>query len=481
MKQAITALLGVFLLTGPMLSFSSESDAAEDSTLEHTKAVLTKLVQKELDRGVPSISLSLVAGDEIVWSAAWGYANVGLKAPATPETLYLTASTLKSVTATAILTLVDQGKLRLDDPVNQYLGETATSGDAWNNVTVRSLLDHTSGLSDEGGQDQRYTTNVWDRERPGIPPLEDIVASLTRQEPVGEIWRYNNSAYTFAGLLIEQISGLSYEQYIVDHILTPVGATSVNPISPTARTAELTAFNYVRQEGGEFEAADHNFDGLYPAGGARLRAEDMARFLGAHLNGGRFNGNQILSKGLVDEAHIVNKAQYGLGWWTYEDDMGHTMITHGGNWPSAVTGMVGDKDARVGAYVMTNVGRTQATWRIADAAVRLLRGEEVSPEGRTSVILAPARLDQFEGTYEQVNGVRIRLVVENGLLHYVYPNDAPYDGVVWTYLAESETVFFEPDMGTELEFHENESGEIDGLRMSQHGWLDYGFVKRIEE
>ncbi len=438
-------------------------------------------MQKELDRGLPSLSLSLVQGDQIVWSADFGYANVGLKAPATPATLYLTASTLKSVTSTAILTLVDQGKCKLDDPVSQYLDGTIFLGDTWSKVSIRSLLDHTSGLSDEGGQDQRYTTNVWDRERPGIPPLKDIVASLTQQEAVGETWRYNNSAYTLAGLLIEKISGKSYEQYIVDNILAPVGAATANPISPTARTAEMTAFNYVRQENGEFEAANQNFDGLYPAGTARLRAEDMARFLGAHLNGRRFNGNQILSGNLVDEAHVVNQALYALGWWTYEDDNGHKMITHGGNWPSAVTAMLGDKDARVGAYVMTNAGRTQATWRIAEAAVRLLRGEQVSPSGRASIDVNPARLERLVGTYEQVNGLQIKLIRDGGRLKYVYPDDAPYDGVVWTYLGESETEFFEPDMGTELEFHQNQAGEINGFQMSQHGWLDYGFVKRIKE
>jgi len=392
----------------------------------------------------------------------------------------MTASTLKSVTATAILTLVDQGKCRLDDPVSRYLGEAAKGDAAWRGVTIRSLLDHTSGLSDDGGQDQRYTVNVWDRERPTVAGLDEITASLESLEPAGDTWRYNNSAYTLAGLLIEKISGLSYEQYIVDNILAPVGAATVNPISPTARTAELTAFNYYRREDGGFEPADHNFDGLFPAGGARLRAEDMARFLGAHLNGGRFNGNRILSRALVDEAHVANKAQYGLGWWTYQDDNGNTMITHGGNWPSAVTGMLGDKDARVGAYVMTNVGQTQATWRIAEAAVRLLRGEEVSPAGRGAVAVATAELDRLAGTYEQVDGIRISVIREDGHLQYVYPDQAPYNGVVWTYLPASGAVFFEPNMGTELQFHENNDGEIDGFQMKQHGWLDYGFVRRIE-
>jgi len=469
------------VLASCCLCFFADTAGAQAGTIEYTRSVLEKLAQKELDRGVPSISLSLVKGDQIVWSAAWGYANVGLKAPATPETFYMTASTLKSVTSTAILTLVDQGMCKLDDPVNKYLGDKTIDDKPRDSVTIRSLLDHTSGLSDESGQSQKYIVNVWDRERPSVPPLEEIATSLETLQAVGETWRYNNSAYALAGLLIENISGMSYEQYIVERVLAPVGATTDHPITPTAKMAELMAFNYLRLDNGEFEPADHNYDGFYPAGGARLRAEDMARFLGAHLNRGRFNGNQILSRALIDEAHKANKEQYGLGWWTFEDDSGHTMITHGGNWPSAVTVMLGDKNAQVGAYVMTNVGQTQATYRIAEAAVRLLRGEEVSLEDRVGVDIEPAQLERLVGTYEQPNGIQINLIRENGQLKFVYPDPFPYNGITYTYLAASETVFFEPNMGIELEFQENDSGEIDGFQQRQHGWIDYGFSRRIRD
>src|SRR3954465_3122933 len=97
---------------------------AQTFDLEKTKDVLTGLIQKTLkDTGIPSISIALVRDDRIVWKAAFGCANVRTRTPATPDTLYNVASTFKSVTATAVMQLAEQGKLKLDDPVNRYLGD----------------------------------------------------------------------------------------------------------------------------------------------------------------------------------------------------------------------------------------------------------------------------------------------------------------------------------------------------------------------
>ena len=447
----------------------------EPGTLAYIKTRLTEIVHWELDRGLPSVSLSLVKGNAIVWSAAFGVSNVALNTSATTETLYMTASTLKPITATAMLTLVDQGKCELDDPVNMYIDNELIN----DNVTIRSLLDHTSGLSDIGGQDQRYTTNVWNRRRLNVPILEDIVESLESVESVGKTWRYNNSAYTLVGLLIEKISGMPFEQYVVDHVMEPVGGTTKQPFNPTAEMAERMSFNYNRKLGGELEIAEQNFDGLYPAGDARMRAEDMARFLGAHINNGVFNGHRILSQELVDASHVVNMDQYGLGWWIFLDGNGNTMITHGGNWPSAVTAILGDKDAKVGAYVMTNVGQTQATYRIAESAVRLLRGETVKARNRSVMPLDLSVLRQFTGRYKQPNGVEITIEAGDGSLRYLYPLEPPYNGIVYTYFPISDSVFLEPDIGIELEFTIDETGNLLGFHMRQHGWLKYGYTKKL--
>src|SRR5215204_3719243 len=108
-------------------SFSQCLAAADEQVdLEKTKTVLTNLIEETLkEKGVPSISIVLVRGDSIVWKEAFGYSNVRTKTPATPETIYNVASTFKAVTATAVMQLAEQGKLKLDHPVNRYLGDLA--------------------------------------------------------------------------------------------------------------------------------------------------------------------------------------------------------------------------------------------------------------------------------------------------------------------------------------------------------------------
>src|SRR5512140_2764732 len=118
--------------------------------LERTKTVLSGLIETAIaERGIPSISIALVRGEAIVWTAAFGHANVRTRTPATPDTIYCTGSTFKSVTATALMQLQEQGKFQLDEPVNRYLG-TARIRDQLQGakpVTFRHMLSHWSGLT----------------------------------------------------------------------------------------------------------------------------------------------------------------------------------------------------------------------------------------------------------------------------------------------------------------------------------------------
>ena len=123
MKRRYVRQLGLLVLL--VLPGSAAIAQSGRFDLEKTKTVLTGLIQKTLaDNGVPSMSIALVRGDSIVWKAAFGYANMRTRTPATTETLYSTGSSFKSVTATAVMQLAEQGKIKLDDPINRYLGES---------------------------------------------------------------------------------------------------------------------------------------------------------------------------------------------------------------------------------------------------------------------------------------------------------------------------------------------------------------------
>lgn len=230
-------ILGIvaLLASAPAAAQSGQFD------LEKTKTVLTGLIEKTIkDRGIPSISIALVRGDSIVWKAAFGYANVRTRTPATTETIYSTGSTFKSATATALMQLQDQGKFSLDHPVNRYLGDIRIQDrlQVEKSVTFAHILSHWSGLT-AGAE----TKPIWKRELP--KPLDKMVSALYSVRPPEAIWEYNNFAYGMAGLLLEKISGMEYEKYMVEQVLKPLGVTIDHPVYPSPQMVELMALPYM--------------------------------------------------------------------------------------------------------------------------------------------------------------------------------------------------------------------------------------------
>ena len=200
--------------------------------LETTQTVLSGMIEKAIrERGIPSISIALVRGDSIVWKTAFGYANVRTKTPATPETIYSTGSTFKSATATALMQMVEQKKLDLDQPVNQYLGDIQVQDRLQSDkaVTSRHMLSHWSGLTAGA-----VTKPLWGRELPKS---------------------------------LEKVSGTEYEKYMVENVLKPLGVTTPHPVYPSPEMVELMALPYNPGGAGgkPTPVAQVHFD-VYPAG-----------------------------------------------------------------------------------------------------------------------------------------------------------------------------------------------------------------------
>jgi CubicO group peptidase (beta-lactamase class C family) len=371
--------------------------------LQKTKTVLTGLIEKTLaENGIPSMSIALVRGDSIVWKAAFGYANMRTHTPATTETLYSTGSSFKSVTATAIMQLAEQGKLRLDDPINRYLGDNQVQDRLQSDkpVTFTHILSHWSGLKN-GAE----TQPIWGRKLPKT--LEAFTEKLYSVRAPETKWEYNNFAYGTAGLLVQKISGVEYEKYMVDNILKPLGVTTPHPVYPSPDMVERMALPY--SAGGSFgkpePVAQVHFD-VYPAGDIYLTAEDMARYLGAQLNGGVFQGKRILSEASVLAMHKPRfGGDYGFGFWMIRDSTtGDTLIHHGGAIAGQRAFLVGDVNAKVGVYYMTNsdfLPDAVPLSEITDAALKLLRGEDYVPRPPRKVIALDDKvLDSYVGTYD---------------------------------------------------------------------------------
>jgi CubicO group peptidase (beta-lactamase class C family) len=405
--------------------------------LEQTKEVLSAEILRALEYAdIPSISIALVREDEIVWTAAYGYANLRSRTRATPETLYNALSTFKAVTATAVMQFVERRQIGLDDPVNEHLGDTPIRDRLQSDkpVTLRHILSHWSGLlPDTNGTNQ---APLWTRARGQLKTLPEITACLCSIRSPEERWEYNDLAYALAGSLIEKLSGTAYQDYILDNVLKPLGVRTPAPVFPTPEMVELMSLPYVR-ENGHVKPAEQVQYTFYPAGDAFTTAEDMARFLGAHLNGGAFNGSQILSAESVQEMHTsLYGGDYGLGFHVSMDDAGHRIISHtGGGETNYASVLMGDVDARVGVYCVSNLGAPfPFDPRIA---IELLRGDYVLPGQRQTVQLDPEELIRYVGRYEDEEDLVLRIAREGNHLYIRTPWEPKTELV-----AESETRFY---------------------------------------
>jgi CubicO group peptidase (beta-lactamase class C family) len=436
--------------------------------LEKTKKVLTGVIEKTLaDNGIPSMSIALVRGDSIVWKAAFGFTNMRTRTPATTETLYSTGSSFKSVTATAVMQLAEQGKIRLDDPINRYLGDSQVQDRLQSEkpVTFTHILSHWSGLKN-GAE----TQPIWGRKLPKT--LEAMTSGLYSIRAAETKWEYNNFAYGTAGLLVQKVSGIEYEKYMVDHVLKPLGATTAHPVYPSPEMVERMALPY--KAGGslgksEPEAQVH-FD-VYPAGDIYLTAEDMARYLGAQLNGGVFNGNRILSEESVREMHKPRfGGDYGFGFWMVHDSAtGHTLIHHGGAIPGQRAFLIGDLDAHVGVYYMTNSdylpdATPPAQSEIVYAALKLLRGEEYVPRPQPKGIAVDDKvLNSYVGTYDLGQGTIVISRVGRALA--IQQNGQPAKNEL---IAETPVRFFQRGSNVTITF-EGDGGSIDRMVLEAGG------------
>ena len=399
-----------------LLSFSVSPAAAALAQVEGAPepelALVTQTLERELEQlleasGIPSISLALIREGEVVWATAHGYANVGARVPATTDTYYSTGSTFKFVTATAVVQLVEQGRLTLDTPLNQLVGPGLAIEDA-DDVTVRHLLSHHSGLDafrfarriNPGGPVS--TVPLWSR-REHISP-EEVLSHTRRTGPPGVEFEYSNDGYAILGFLVEELSRQSFDRHVATHVLQPLGVDIELPSVPSPRVVEHLALPYELEGGTAVPVAQVRYDG-FAAGDVYLKATDMARFVAAHLNGGEYGGERILSASSAAEMRRPQfaGAAYGLGV-RLASEGEHELIHHTGSIPGFNSIFVAEPTSRQGVYIMANAyGADRELGGLARRAMQLMWGEPGAAHGghpaRPEAQLSSELFDAYVGEY----------------------------------------------------------------------------------
>jgi CubicO group peptidase (beta-lactamase class C family) len=306
-----------------------------------------------LERGLPGVAVGVVADQDLVWSAGFGFADSAAKIAMTPQTKFRMASHSKLFTATAIMQLREEGKLRLDDPVSTHLRWFAVkpAEEDAPPITIEELLTHSSGLPREAGP--HWTTF----EFPTTQQLQALMPE--RQAPfLPEVrWKYSNLAFAVAGQIVEQISGTSWADYLQQHIFNPLGMSS----SSVDKNVSGLAVGYGRRRPDGTRAVNPFIDarGMAAATGLTSTVEDMARFVSAQFRKGRRGGRQILSTGSLREMHRIRVLENN---WTQGNAIGFAVrkagdkiyVSHGGSYPGYQTNTMLWLDGRVGVIVLTN-------------------------------------------------------------------------------------------------------------------------------
>jgi len=299
-------------------------------------AKIDERVQSAIDQvQAPSASIAVVLDGKLAYLKAYGNARLATEeakaVAATVETRYAIGSVSKQMVAAAVLLCVQDGQLKLDDPVGKYL-EGLTDGDK---ITIRHLLNHTSGYRDYYPQDYVFPAMKLPIQPSGIL---DQWARLPLDFPSGEQWQYSNTGYTAAGLVVEKVTGQPLFKFMQERIFKPLEMNQVVDHDTQPLTAPDAA-GYTRVALGPVRLATKEGDGwLFAAGPLALPPSDLAKWNISVMNQSLLNAESYseMSK-VVEVPKNPRNVKYGLGVHVGKDDAGRRVISHGGGVAGSTT------------------------------------------------------------------------------------------------------------------------------------------------
>lgn len=348
------------------------------------------------DRYIAGAAISIVHDGRLVYRAGFGRREVFHEIPVDPDrTIWRIGSITKVLTGVAVMQLVDRGLLDLEAPVNDYLTEFEVPDTYDEPVRVRHLLTHTAGF-DQIGLDRHVSS------REEVRPLGEFLERyLVRIRPPDVISTYDTYGVTLAGYLVEQVSGLSYEEYLTRHIFEPLEMHRSGIVVPPALEGDV-AIGY--GFAGHWEAARWEFMNTDPASTANSTVDDMARFVIMMLEDGSYEDRQVLSeasaRAMLTRQWTNHPDQPGYGYTFWEDrSYGIPAFSHGGSMEGygSLLYLVPDHD--LGVFIAWNQESGSLPNAVLTALVDALfpdrpDGPELRPR-RTE----PVDVSRFTGTY----------------------------------------------------------------------------------
>ncbi len=330
------------------------------------------------------------------------------------ETVFELASVSKQFTAMGIMILKKQGKLSYDDNLRRFISELP-----YTNITIRHLLQHTSGLPDYF----QFTQPHWDSTK--IMTNDDIISIMEKHHPPvlfapGEKWEYSNTGYALLASVIERASGKSFQEFLSENIFKPLGMnrTRVYRKRFEKSTIDNYAYGYVKNDAGTYVMADslpetaamvYSMDGVYGDGVVNSTAGDLLKWDQA-LYTDKLVSNAMMAEAFADA--ILNNGQtsnYGFGWLLMNSAEIGRYFFHGGGWPGYSTWLERHPRDNKTIILLANAGSANKQLR---AIRNIVYGIESKPP--VEVRLDEKVLKQYEGSYAFSNGVMLNIRVDEG-------------------------------------------------------------------
>jgi len=344
----------------PILLLACSSTIAQRNVI----AKVDEYVKAEMRRQkIPGVSLAIMKDGKAILAKGYGFANVEHKVLVKPETVFQSGSVGKQFTATAVMMLVEDGKIGLDEKISKYLGEVP---DSWKPVTIRQLLSHTGGFTD-------YPDDFDLRKDYTEDELLKRWQTITLAFQPGEKWQYSNLGYVTLGILIHKVTGKFYGDFLDERIFKPLGMKTARIINE-ADIVPNRAAGY-RLVNGELKNQQWVSPSLNTTadGSLYLTAQDMAKWDAALYGENLLKGATLEQMWTPVTLKDGRTHPYGFGW-SLRTVNRHKLVEHGGSWQGFKAHIARYVDDKLTVIVFANLAQTNQS-RIAHQVAAIIQPE----------------------------------------------------------------------------------------------------------
>lgn len=430
------------------------------------------------EAGLPGFSLAVVRDGRTIYAEGFGARDPKKNLPATPDTLYGIGSLTKSFVAIAVMQLIEQGKLTLDDQVSRYV--PLDLGLPGKPITIRHLMKHSPGFPNLGTSTILLSRGLGSDTGIPLSSAADFYRFVNgaRDEIIfgpGEHYFYSNASWRMLGHIIQTVSGIPFHRYVKDRILDPLEMTRSTldtaallkdddhlvPHRKGKDGPEATPFPYPNP------ADNPGFSFVSAAGGIASSASEMTRYLNVQIEQGRYAGGHLASPEAFTQMQTMQietgdgyygKTGYGYGLGVTPGFLGHKMISHGGSISVSTAHMAFIPDLKIGIVMMGN-GPGMAYGRVAESVFALMMG--LDPEDVLPVNRIEKRMNRFVGSYSTYRKLEtLKIYRRDGMLYMgpegagipLIPEDPAYESLHFFTLRDG--------LKSPIEFRVREDGSL---------------------